>query len=77
MKDTVEKKESDIWNRFCTTGSVEDYLLYATGRGVKGTFTAGESVAGVQNELAGQAGDSPHAGFYSSDGNYIETDAYR
>lgn len=67
MKDTVEKQESDTWNRFLSTGRIEDYLQYA----------ACKNAVDVQNKLTGQVGDSPHAGFYTSDGNYIKTDAYR
>lgn len=67
MKDTVEKQESDTWNRFYSTGRIEDYLQYAVCRDATGT----------QNKQTGQVGDSPHAGFYTSDGNYIKTDAYR
>ena len=67
MKDTLEKQESDTWDQFLNTGRVEDYLRYAVCR----------DVANAQNKLTGQVGDSPHAGFYTSDGNYIKTDAYR
>lgn len=67
MKDTLEKQESDTWNQFLRSGSVEDYLHYAVCR----------NGADTQSRLNGQVGDSPHAGFYTSDGNHIETDAYR
>lgn len=67
MKDTLEKQESDTWNRFCSTGRIEDYLQYAVCR----------DAADIQNKLTGQVGDSPHAGFYTSNGNHIEADAYR
>lgn len=87
MKDTVEVQESDTWNRFLSTGSVEAYLQYVADRGYAGIGVAGrvttgksaacESATGIQNKQAGQAGDSPHAGFYTGNGNYIETDAYR
>ncbi len=67
MKDEAELKERDSWGQFYATGKIEDYLRYASSRafenGLRGT--------------AEQIGDSPNAGFYTSDRNHTETDSYR
>lgn len=52
------------WQRFVSTGKVEDYLRYSC---------CGEP----QEALQGEAGADPHAGFYHGNRNDIETDAYR
>ena len=67
MKDTVEKQESDTWNRFLSTGRIEDYLQYAVCK----------NAVDVQNKLTGQVGDSPHAGVYRGNRNHTEADTYR
>ncbi len=55
---------SIYWQRFISTGRVEDYLQYS------GCSRSGEI-------LQGQSGADPYAGFYHGNGNDIETDAYR
>lgn len=67
MKEPEEIKESDTWRQFCSSGRIEDYLRYASCKNEKNS----------QSKESDWVGDSPHAGFYTSDGNYIETDAYR
>ena len=61
MKEPSRIKESNSWNQFLTTGKVEDYLSYASGRSQKTDWV----------------GDSPHAGVYTGNRNHIETDACR
>lgn len=63
-QETTEGSRTRYWQRFESTGKVEDYLRYACG-------------AGIQEAMRGKSGADPYAGFYHSDGNDIETDAYR
>ncbi len=64
VRETAEGSRAGYWQRFVSTGRVEDYLRYSRG-------------AGVQETIRGKSGADPYAGFYHSDGNDIETDAYR
>lgn len=68
MKEPSQIKESDSWNQFCTSGRIEDYLSYVSCRSENDCF---------KNSKSDCVGDSPHAGVYSGNRNYIETDAYR
>ncbi|MBO5283296.1 MAG: hypothetical protein J6B43_09250 [Lachnospiraceae bacterium] len=69
MQEISESSEagqgsSFYWQRFVSTGRVEDYLRYSN---------CGESQQAVQR----QSGAELHAGIYHGNGNDIETDAYR
>ncbi len=68
MKEQSRINEQDSWKRFFTSGKVEDYLSYVSD-------ARSEDV--LVSKKADWAGDSPHAGVYRSNGNYIETDTYR
>lgn len=59
--------QEDEWERFVSTGRIEDYLLYSRHRQPSG----GEETGGCR------AGENPHAGVYQCNRNHIETDAYR
>ncbi len=59
----AEAGSNFYWQRFVSTGRVEDYLRYSS---------YGESQRAVQ-----QSGAERHAGIYHGNGNDIETDAYR
>lgn len=63
-QETAEGSRAGYWQRFVSTGRVEDYLRYSRS-------------AGMQENRQGKSGADPYAGFYHSDGNGIETDAYR
>lgn len=64
MRETAENSRARYWQRFVSTGKVEDYLQYSCGMGRQGIMER-------------QSGADPDAGFYNSNGNDIETDAYR
>ncbi len=69
MQEISENSEagqgsSFYWQRFVSTGKVEDYLRYSR---------FGESQETVQR----QSGAEPNAGYDYGYGNDIETDAYR
>lgn len=64
MQETAEGSRAMYWQRFVSTGRVEDYLRYSCG-------------GGQQETVQGKSGADPYAGFYHSDGNDIEADAYR
>lgn len=66
MRETAESSRAGYWQKFENTGRVEDYLRYSWGWGTQ------EAMAG-----SGKSGADPHAGFYHSDRNDTETDAYR
>ncbi len=55
---------SFYWQRFVSTGRVEDYLRYSN---------CGE----LQQAVLRQSGAELYAGIYHGNGNDIETDAYR
>ncbi len=64
MRETTESSRARYWQRFVNTGKVEDYLQYSCG-------------GGEQEYVDGKVGANPDAGFYNSNGNDFETDAYR
>lgn len=64
MRETSESSRTRYWQRFVSTGKVEDYLQYSCGKG-------------AQETMIEMSGADPDAGFYNSNGNDIETDAYR
>lgn len=64
MQETAESSRVKYWQRFENTGSVEDYLRYSCG-------------AGISEAMRGKSGADPYAGYYYSDRNDTETDAYR
>lgn len=64
MQETTENSRARYWQRFVSTGKVEDYLQYSCH-------------AALRENGGRQSGADPDAGFYNSDGNDIETDAYR
>lgn len=64
MRETAESSRARYWQRFASTGKVEDYLQYSCGKE-------------AQETMGGKSGADPDAGFYNSNGNDIETDAYR
>lgn len=68
MKETIQRKERDSWERFLQSGKVEDYLSYVSCMSVKMQGAA---------DRKHPEGDGSHAGFYTGDRYYIETDAYR
>lgn len=63
MRETAESSRARYWQRFESTGRVEDYLRYTCGGGPRKPWGKSEA--------------DPHAGFYYSNRNDIETDAYR
>lgn len=63
-QETAESSRARYWQRFESTGRVEDYLRYSCS-------------AGISETMRGRSGADPYAGFYHSDGNDIEADAYR
>ncbi len=73
MKDEAKLREMNSWGQFYATGKIEDYLRYASDKMEVSELHG--SVVG--DDMRGKAGDSFHAGFYSSDRDYIETDSYR
>lgn len=64
MRETAENSRTRYWQRFESTGRVEDYLRYTCGGGT------GETIYG-------KSGANPNAGFHYSDRNDIKTDACR
>lgn len=64
MQETAENSRARYWQRFESTGRVEDYLRYTCG-------------GGAREVMDGRSGADPNAGFYYSNRNDIETDAYR
>lgn len=64
MQETAENSRVRYWQRFENTGRVEDYLRYTCG-------------GGAQEVKDGKSGADPNAGFYYSNWNDIEADAYR
>lgn len=68
MKETIQRKERDFWERFLNSGRVEDYLNYVSCSG-----------GGVKKDTVSShwEGDGSHAGIYTGDRYHIETDAYR
>lgn len=64
MQETAENSRARYWQKFESTGRVEDYLQYTCG-------------GGAREVASGRSGVGPDAGFHYSDGNDIETDAYR
>ena len=68
MKETIQRKETDYWEKFLKSGNVEDYL---------------KCVSCFANRIQGESGsshpegDGSHAGIYTGNRDYIETDAYR
>lgn len=68
MKETIQRNEPDLWERFLNSGRVEDYLSYVS------SFAKCEQGDRVTGHWEG---DGSHAGFYTGDRYHIETDAYR
>ena len=68
MKETIQRKERDSWDRFLQSGKVEDYLSYVS--------CMNSQMQGVADRNHPE-GDGSHAGFYTGDRYHIETDAYR
>lgn len=64
MQETAESSRVKYWQRFESTGRVEDYLRYSCGEG-------------AQDAMRAKPGADPYAGLYYSDGNDTKTDAYR
>ncbi len=69
MKEHLEKENlvNSSWNQFFASGKVEDYLKYVSGCSENAAMKA-------ETDLVGE---SPHAGVYTGNRNYTETDAYR
>ncbi len=64
MRETAENSRARYWQRFVSTGKVEDYLQYSCGMTPRETMER-------------KSGAVPDAGFYNGNRNDIETDAYR
>lgn len=68
MRETIQRKNQDSWERFFKSGRVEDYLSYVSGTGKS------ENEDTVTSHWEG---DGSHAGFYTGDRHHIEADTYR
>ncbi|MCM1118222.1 MAG: hypothetical protein NC543_02535 [bacterium] len=64
MQETAAGSRVKYWQRFESTGRVEDYLRYSCGEG-------------IPEAMRGNSGADPYAGLYHSDRNDTEADAYR
>lgn len=64
MQETAESSRVKYWQRFESTGRVEDYLRYSCS-------------AEIPETKRGKSGADPYAGLYHSDRNDTEADAYR
>ena len=68
MKETIQRNEPDLWERFLNSGRVEDYLNYVSC----------SECGGKRDTVSSHPeGDGSHAGIYTGNRYHIETDAYR